>query len=125
METILVVDDEPTVRHLMVRTITTAGYFVLEAASRPEALQLARSFPEAIHLAIIDQTLGDGKGIDVAAEIVALRPGIRVLLISGYFAAGEDFAGFPCLQKPFAPQVLFEKIQQLLTRCNHSWHAGG
>src|ERR1041384_1951696 len=61
-ETILVVDDEPAMRHVMIRTLTVAGYFVLEASSGAEAMELARSFPSAIHLAIIDQTLGDSNG---------------------------------------------------------------
>jgi two-component system, cell cycle sensor histidine kinase and response regulator CckA len=122
-ETILVVDDEPSMRNVMIRMITVAGYFVLEAANSAEAMQLVRSFSEPIHLAIIDQTLDDGKGIDVANEIIAMRPDVRVLLVSGYFLTGENIGGVPCLQKPFARQVLYEKIRQLLAPAN-SLHAG-
>jgi len=114
LETIIVVDDEPAVRDVLIRTITSAGYNVLEASSKAEALRLIRSFSDPIHLAIIDHTLGDSRGADVAAEIAIIRPGIGVLLISGFVAKEDDLAGFPYLQKPFAAHVLFNKIRQLL-----------
>jgi len=113
-ETILVVDDEPAMRHVMIRTLTSAGYFVLEASSGAEAMELARSFPSAIHLAIVDQTLGDSNGAAVAGQILEARNGIRVLLISGYLMNQPTFQGFPCLQKPFKLRVLHEKIRELL-----------
>ena len=122
-ETILVVDDEPAMRHVMIRTITIAGYSVLEASSGAEALRLARSYPSAIHLAIIDQTLGDHNGANVADQILTVRHGIRVLLISGHLVDEESFQGFPCLQKPFTLAALQEKIRQLLAPFKQSSHA--
>jgi DNA-binding response OmpR family regulator len=123
-ETILVVDDEPAMRHVMIRTLTHAGYSVLEASSGAEALALTRSFPSAIHLAIIDQTLGDSNGVAVAGQILESRHGIRVLLISGYLVDEDTFQGFPCLHKPFTIRVLREKIRQLLAPSNQSRWAG-
>src|SRR5690242_20741196 len=98
-------------RHVMIRTLTAAGYFVLEASSGAEAMELARSFPSAIHLAIIDQTFGDSNGAGVGGQILESRNGIRVLLISGYLMNEETFQGFPCLHKPFTLRVLHEKIR--------------
>src|SRR5512133_1097263 len=83
MKTILIVDDEPVVRSLLVLYVTAAGYRALEAATGAEAIRLVNSFADDIHLAIIDQTLEDRKGSEVGAELTAIRPGTRTLLISG------------------------------------------
>src|SRR5215204_4361820 len=84
MRTILIVDDEPVIRNLLVSYIAAQGYRALEAVGRAEALELVRSYPETIHLAIIDRTLEDGNGLDLARELPAIRPDLRVLLISGW-----------------------------------------
>ncbi len=81
-------------------------------------------------MAVIDQTLEDRrKGMDVAAEIAATRPGIRLLLISGHLE-GEVMASAPraeftldYLQKPFSPQVLLDKIERMMGRNEGHWHA--
>ena len=122
--TVLVVDDEPVVRDFLLRSIGSAGYNVLEAASSDEAMELAQSFHEPIDLLIIDHLLEDRKrGVDVAAEIAAVKPDIRVLLISGN--AQEDVLSevrtdlmVDFLQKPFTHQVLNEKVRRMLDRRN-------
>jgi DNA-binding response OmpR family regulator len=123
METILVINNDPAVRDLLIHNIAAAGYQVLEAASGPEAVWLARLYPEPIDLTIIDQTLDDQEGIDLAAEIAAIRPGIRLLLLSGL--PEENLArlsqcnlGLGFLQKPFTPRALFDRIRQILADSN-------
>lgn len=120
MKTILVVDDEPTIRNLLVRCITLQGYCALEAAGAAEALELVRMYPETIDLAIIDQTLDDGHGTDVAVRLSAIKPDIRLLLISGGLErdvlarvpAGRRMPDF--LQKPFDRRLLLDRIQEIL-----------
>jgi two-component system, cell cycle sensor histidine kinase and response regulator CckA len=120
METILVVDDNPAVRDLLIRTIGSKGYAVLEAASSTEAVRLARSFHESIALAIIDQTLGDAKGTDLAADIARIVRGIRVLVISGSLKEEvittllQSNSALDFLQKPFTATTLCERIRQML-----------
>ena len=126
--TVLVVDDESAVRGVLTRSISAAGHYVLEAATGVEAAQMARSFHGPIHLAVVDQTLEDRKpGIEVAAELATIHPGIRLLLISGHLEE-EVRRGLPrtpihveFLQKPFAPVVLLDKIRHMLADYNKSW----
>ena len=120
MKTILIVDDEPVLRSLLVIYVTAAGYRALEAATGAEALRVANSFTDHIHLAIIDQTLEDRKGSELGAELRAIRPGTRTLLISGALE-DEVTSGLPneeptpsFLQKPFSCQVLIDKVRQVL-----------
>jgi two-component system cell cycle sensor histidine kinase/response regulator CckA len=126
--TVLVVDDEPTVRQWLIRSIAAAGYYVLEAASSVEAARLAGTFSGPIHLAVIDQTLEDHhKGMELAAEIAAVQPGVHVLLISG-MPEQHVPAGLPrskltleFLQKPFTHRTLLDRIQQMLSHYNRCW----
>ena len=121
MKTILVVDDEPTIRNLLVRYITLQGYCALEAAGGAEALELIRKYTEAVDLAIVDQKLDDWHGMDVAARLSAIKPNIRLLLISGGLeknALARVPAGRPMpdfLQKPFDRRLLLNRIQELLS----------
>lgn len=122
MKTILIVDDEPALRNLLVLHVTAGGYRALEAATGAEAIRLVNAFPEEIHLAIIDQTLEDRKGSDVGAELIAIRPGTRILLISG--APRGEVSSDPAnnapipsfLQKPFSRQELLDTIRDVLRR---------
>jgi DNA-binding NtrC family response regulator len=115
---VLVVDDDPVVRHLLVRYLTGANYFVFEAANATEAVQIALN--NEIHLAIIDQTLGDRKGLHVAAEILGLHPHVAFVIISGYpqeyFASQGQFSmpNIVFLQKPFLPAHLVETVRDVL-----------
>ena len=120
MKTILIVDDEPVLRSLLVLYITSAGYRALEAATGAEAIQVAENFPDQIDLAIIDHTLEDRKGAEVGTELAALQPRIRMLLISGALeeevtselASDGPIPSF--LQKPFSKAALLDKIRQML-----------
>ena len=121
MKTILVVDDEPIVRNLLVSYIQSQGYRALDAAGRGEALELVRSYAEPIHLAVIDHTLEDGNGPDLAKELTNMQLGLRVLLISGWREetalagfAKSDAVGF--LEKPFNREALLDRIGQMLGR---------
>jgi DNA-binding NtrC family response regulator len=120
MRTILIVDDEPVLRSLLVRYVTAAGYRALEAATGAEAIRLMDYFADDIDLAVIDQTLEDRKGSELGAELTALRPGMRTLLISGALrdevtselASRQPIPFF--LQKPFSREVLLDMIRQVL-----------
>jgi len=122
-ETILLVEDEDAVRKLVRRTLEKQGYQVLVAASGTEALELAQSDPRRIHLVITDVVMPQMGGRQLADRLKALRPDIRVLLVSGYtessvlrngnLAEGEAF-----LQKPFTPHRLARQVRELLDRAN-------
>ena len=117
--TLLVVDHEPGVLALLRRSHTAQGYTDLCADPPPEALRLAERHPGPLHLLLTDMVMPEMNGATLTERIVALRPGIAVLQMSGYtehrppVSAGSG-AGPAFLQKPFAPDVLARAVQSAL-----------
>jgi PAS domain S-box-containing protein len=120
-ETILVVDDNPLVLSLVVTILCKLGYTVLEASTSIEALQTCASYPSAIHLLITDIVMPEVSGPELAVQLLAMQPGLKVLYISGYAERTLAFdcvlqAGGGFLQKPFTPAALAEKVRDTLNR---------
>jgi two-component system, cell cycle sensor histidine kinase and response regulator CckA len=117
-ETILLAEDQPEVRSVAVAVLKRAGYHVLPAPSGQEALTIART-QVPIHLLLTDVIMPVMSGPELAKQIQAERPGIRVLFASGYtddavvrHGVLHDDVAF--LQKPFTPQSLLEKVREVL-----------
>ena len=118
-ETILLVEDNESVRHLLARALRRRGYTVLDAASGDEALALSAGHEGAIDMLLTDVVMPGMRGPTLASRLSALRPGMRVLFMSGYTGdapgdAGAEAEVFPLLQKPFTPAQLTERIRALL-----------
>jgi signal transduction histidine kinase/ActR/RegA family two-component response regulator len=117
-ETILLVEDEDTVRELLVRLLERQGYRVLAAADGHEALRISESLQGPVDLLLTDVVLPRMNGPKVAAAIREQRPSTRVLFISGY--AGEAFRteivepGEAFLRKPFSVGDLARKVRETL-----------
>ena len=117
-ETILVVEDEEAVRKLIGQILETHGYSVLQAASGREALTVCRT-DRPIDLVISDVVMPDMRGPDLGDLLADLRPGTRVLYMSGYPGQaiahrGELPAGTPFLEKPFTQEILARAVRDLL-----------
>jgi DNA-binding response OmpR family regulator len=119
-ETILLAEDDPSVRKYVQMALRAQGYAILEAHSGAEALRVSDSHPGVIHLLISDILMPEMSGGQLAEELVRRRPGIRVLFLSGYT---EDImhehgikADAAFLQKPFSPSALSEKVREILNR---------
>jgi signal transduction histidine kinase/CheY-like chemotaxis protein len=118
-ETILLVEDESSVRG-MCRTILRAlGYTVLEAVSGDEALEVARSYTGVIHLVVTDVIMPGMSGSVLWDRLRELRRDSKVLFMSGYTddaiaSHGVLDPGIAFLQKPFTPQGLAEKVRDVL-----------
>jgi two-component system, cell cycle sensor histidine kinase and response regulator CckA len=117
-QTVLVVEDDPTVCKLVSTMLTSSGYTVLSAQSADEAFRLCAN-AEPIDLLLCDMVLPHADGPAIAQKVLTLRPGLPVLFMSGYTehaALREEHIGrtTPFLQKPFTRQALTEKIQSLL-----------
>jgi PAS domain S-box-containing protein len=120
-ETILLVEDEPTVRALAARVLRAQGYRVLEAANGYEALRLVQEYIEPIHLLLTDVVMPQMGGKMVAEQLKALFPTIKVLFISGYaddtvVRRGGLEPGVEILQKPFSPAQLAQKVRAMLDK---------
>jgi signal transduction histidine kinase len=116
-ETVLLVEDEPAVRDVVSRTLAGAGMSVLEAESGEEALARARGHAGPIELLVTDVVMARMGGHELARRLMGMRPGVRVLFISGYSrdtelrAVGE---GVDFLPKPFTASALLDRVSRLL-----------
>ena len=118
-ETILLVEDEPTILDLARRVLARQGYRVIAAPSPEEALRLSREHDSPIHLLVTDVIMPGMNGRDLAAEMSRSRPGLRVLFMSGYTsdilsAHGIAEEGAAFLQKPFRVKDLAAKVSEIL-----------
>jgi signal transduction histidine kinase len=118
-ETVLVIDDEPTVRMLVTDVLEEFGYTVIEGADGPAGLVVLRS-DARIDLLVTDVGLPNGmNGRQLADAARALRPGLKVLFITGYaenavLNQGHLQPGMQVLTKPFAMDVLAERVKGLI-----------
>jgi PAS domain S-box-containing protein len=118
-ETILLVDDDETLRKATCRLLQGFGYSVLEAGDGDEALHVSSQHQEPISLLVTDVVMPRLGGPALAERLVALRPGLKTLYLSGYSDGAVvryDMAhkGLPLLHKPFSPMLLREKIREVL-----------
>jgi CheY-like chemotaxis protein len=118
--TVLLVEDERVVRDLARRTLARAGYRVLEASDGEEALEVSRRHPGPIDLVVSDVVMPRMGGRALVARLLAERPGLRVLFMSGYPNDAGDLrevtgAAGNFLQKPFAPSQLLARASGLLS----------
>jgi two-component system cell cycle sensor histidine kinase/response regulator CckA len=121
-ETILVVDDEPAVRALIVHVLNERGYHVLEAASGKHAIAIFEQQGGEIDLLLTDMAMPDGMtGKQLAEQLRARSSTLRIAFTSGYSAdfVGETLTpgnGFHFLQKPFCPRTLAHLVRQCLNQ---------
>jgi PAS domain S-box-containing protein len=120
-ETVLMVEDEPSVRSLIRAVLRECGYSVLEANDGIEAVQLAQQYRRPIDLLIADVVLPRLSGPEVARQVGLAHPEVKVLFLSGYtedavVRRGIRQAEVPFLQKPLAPTTLSQKVRQVLNR---------
>lgn len=117
-ETVLVVEDEETVRKLTCQALRRYGYEVFEAASGGEALLVFERRQRPIPLLITDVVMPGMSGPQLVARLKPLHPEMRVLYMSGYTdtaVVGHEFAvETPFLQKPFTPSDLGRKVREVL-----------
>ncbi len=117
MATVLLAEDEEGVRQLALESLERRGYRVLAAANGEDALKLASAYEGTIHLLISDVVMPGIKGPELADRMRAMRPGIRVLLMSGYAAdvvRPNDLRDAILLSKPFSPSALLKAVQASL-----------
>jgi two-component system, cell cycle sensor histidine kinase and response regulator CckA len=116
-EKILLVEDDRLVRGVVREIIAEHGYEVLEAASLSEALNHCASNPD-IALLLTDVVMPLVNGREVAGRVTALRPGVRVIFMSGYSEAvvrdGVLEEGVNFIQKPFTTEALLLKLREVL-----------
>jgi len=118
-ETVLVVEDEAAILELSELMLENLGYTALSARTPAEAIRLVSEHTEAIHLLITDVVMPQMNGRDLALLITELKPGLKILFMSGYTAdviahQGLLDEGVSFLSKPFSMNALAEKIRAVL-----------
>jgi CheY-like chemotaxis protein len=118
-ETILVVEDDANIRAVTERILTRRGYTVLAAGSPREAIVLAADAGRTIHLLLTDVLLPEMTGPRLAKVLLASRPRLTVLYMSGYTENaivhdGQLEPGVEFLPKPFGPAELLRKVREVL-----------
>jgi len=123
-ETILLVEDEQSLRALTGRILGQCGYSVLTATDAPEALVLSERHEGPIHLMVTDVVMPQMSGTELAERLAPLRPEMKVLYVSGYTQNGIVHHGVLnpdafFLQKPFDRKSLTRKIREVLDSPGH------
>jgi two-component system, cell cycle sensor histidine kinase and response regulator CckA len=115
-ETVLVAEDEAAIRSLAREILEGQGYVVLEAAGADEAVRLAASHGGPIHLLLTDVVMPGRSGVELAEALLARRPSLRVVYMSGYAdrAVQADAPGVAFVQKPFDPALLARRVRATL-----------
>jgi two-component system cell cycle sensor histidine kinase/response regulator CckA len=118
-ETILLVEDEPSVRTLVRDELRKLGYRVVEAKNGVEACLLATQQAASLQLLLTDVVMPGMGGRELAQHLSVIRPDLRTLFISGYMddvgiMAGQEEGTSSFLQKPFTPEVLGRAVRNLL-----------
>jgi CheY-like chemotaxis protein len=117
-ETIVVVEDHRPLRAVARRILAPQGYTVLEAGGGAEALAIIRKHEGPIHLLLTDVRMPSLSGPELARQILAERPHIRVLYTSGYAGGAAPRmrldADAAFLQKPYTAEVLLQTVRDLL-----------
>jgi CheY-like chemotaxis protein len=118
-ETILIAEDELELRELMRRALERQGYRVITASDGAVAVEMAAGHDGPIHLLVTDVVMPVLSGSELAQRLMAKRPGLRVIFISGYSTEAIDRHGVLApdsvfLQKPVSPDALSHAVRDLL-----------
>ncbi len=118
-ESILLVEDEEIVRGMLADLLRAEGYTIMAAKHGPEAIEMAAQHAGPIDLLVTDMLMPDMTGGELATRLLATRPNLPVLYVSGY--SDEEARGFgnfegpaQFLQKPFRPDVLLARVREIL-----------
>jgi two-component system cell cycle sensor histidine kinase/response regulator CckA len=122
-QTILIVEDEAALLGVTHRCLESAGYAILAAQSPADAVRICANHLGPIHLMLTDVIMPGMSGSELASQLSALRPEMKVLYVSGYtddaiVRHGVLEPGLAFLQKPFSPKTLARKVGEVLAGVN-------
>jgi CheY-like chemotaxis protein len=121
-ERVLFVDDEESLVFLMTQMLQRLGYRVTGCTSPEEALEIFRSGPRNFDVVVSDLSMPAMSGVDLARELLQIRPGMPILIASGYFAPADNETvrslGLPdLLLKPNTIEKLGQALHRVIGKC--------
>jgi two-component system cell cycle sensor histidine kinase/response regulator CckA len=116
MVSVLLVEDDALVRHVVTTMLHVAGHTVVGAATPREARDAVAGAAASFDLVVADVRLSESSGPELIGELRRLQPDARYLLMSGYSFGDEEFGDVPFLAKPFTGDELNAKIEEVLAR---------
>ncbi len=121
-ERVLFVDDEESLVFLMTKMLQRLGYEVTGCTSPEEALELFRSAPRNFDVVVSDLSMPQMSGVDLARELLQIRPGMPILIASGYFGPADNekahSLGLPdLLLKPDTIEKLGQALHRVIAKC--------
>jgi len=121
-ERVLFVDDEESLVFLMTHMLQRLGYQVTGCTSPEEALEIFRSGPRSFDVVVSDLSMPAMSGVDLARELLQIRPGMPILIASGYFGAADNeearSLGLPdLLLKPNTIEKLGQALHRVIAKC--------
>jgi DNA-binding response OmpR family regulator len=118
--TILVIEDEEDVRHLLVRSLQSMQLDIVEAANGEQGLQAARRLAGSLRLVVTDINMPVMSGVEFAREFRPTQPRVPILFITGLdsrtMALEADRLGSELLVKPFGPEIFLSTVTRVLTQ---------
>ncbi|HSY90306.1 MAG TPA: response regulator [Candidatus Binatus sp.] len=121
-ERVLFVDDEEALVFLMTQMLERLGYQVTGCTSPEEALEMFRSGPRSFDVVVSDLSMPVMSGVDLARELLQIRPGMPILIASGYFGPADNeearSLGLPdLLLKPDTIEKLGQALHRVIGKC--------
>ena len=121
-ERVLFVDDEEALVFLMTAMLQRLGYQVTGCTSPEEALEMFRSGPRNFDIVVSDLSMPEMSGVDLARELLQIRPGMPILIASGYFGPADNerarSLGLPdLLLKPNTIEKLGQVLHEVIGKC--------
>lgn len=114
---ILLVEDDLPVRKLLSEVLHGAGHEVVSASSGRDAIKAFNEHQQRIDLLVTDLNLAEGMtGVDVAEQLLSIRPGLRVLMMSGSPMEPAIPSSTHFIRKPFVPVDFVDRVHQVLTK---------
>ena len=118
-ETILLTEDFDSARELVTESLEVLGYKVLAAETGKQAIEIMEEYGDKIDLLVADVIIPDINGKELFNKLATLKPGLKVLFMSGYTNniladLGEPGESYDFIQKPFSLKALTQKIRDLL-----------
>jgi PAS domain S-box-containing protein len=121
-ETVLLAEDQASIRDVLREFLESKGYKVLEARNGSQALEIGRHYPGSIDVLVTDVIMPQVRGLELAERVTEIHPEVRVIFMSGYSADALpenrllSERSMTLIQKPFDPEELAQKIRESLSR---------